>query len=188
MSIQQKITDEGLLDYLGRRIPLIMGTFIMLITVGNLLVKMQNDTDMATINILLCVVAVANFVLVTITYKRYKHKSGNYSVKYTRLALRLTKIILGVAGSALTLPLLLSNAEHSMWTAVVNISLISLYLLYIVVQLLLLLAQLFLTRTSQKIKHARQQRKQKPSILTLLRQQKAEEKSLDTQQNTPSQQ
>lgn len=158
MRIRQKIATEGLYGYCNRRISLLLGILIMLITVGNLLTKISDYSTMSLINVLLCAVALINFALVIVTYARYNKQQGKYSIKYTKLALRLSKIILGVAGFGLSLPLLLSSIEQSVWSNVANISLVSIYSLYVVIQLLLLLIQLCGVRISQRLQHRRQQR------------------------------
>ncbi len=161
MGLRQKISAEGFFGYYNRRISLLLGTLIMLVTVGNLLTKMQDYSAMSLVNMLLCVVALTNFVLVIVSYVRYNNPNGKYSIKYTKLALRLSKIILGIAGFALSLPLLLSNIEQSVWSTIANISLVSVYSIYVVTQLILLLIQLCGVRISQKIQYRRQQRQLK---------------------------
>lgn len=161
MGLRQNISNEGFFRYINRRITLLLGILIMLITVGNLLSKMQNDNDQTIINMMLCVVALVNFTLVILSYVRYNKQHGKYSIKYTRLAIRLVNIILGIAGFALSLPLLLANIDQSVWSTVANISLVSIYSLYVITQLLLLLIQLCGVRISQRMQYRKQQRQLK---------------------------
>lgn len=150
MSFIEKITDEGIFDYLLRRLTFLLSIIVLVITVSFLMFGRFVSGKNIVITVLLTVIAFANFMVALVSFLRYSKLKGDKNIKYTKLGIKVAKAIVDIVSFALTVSLLMGSESSGVLMQIGMIFLVIFYSISLLIKVGIVAVSLFFTYKARK--------------------------------------
>lgn len=150
MSFIEKITDEGIIDYLIRRITFFLHIIVLVVTVCYLMFGQLVSDKNVVITVLLTVIAFANFVVAFVSFLRYSKLKEDKNIKYTKLGIKVAKLVVNIVSFGLTISLMASSTSSGFLMRLGMIFLVIFYSISLLIKIAIVGISLFFTYKARK--------------------------------------